>query len=340
MKDPCKREALLYEKVNSKIKCKTCERFCLIPEGGFGFCRTRKNEGGKLYTLEYGNISSISANPIEKKPLFHFYPGSRALTIGSWSCNFTCPWCQNYEISKSPPVECRYISPEDFIKLTKRLECQGVSISFNEPTLMLEYSIDVFDLAKKEGLYTTFVTNGYMSSDALDLLIEHGLDAMNVDIKGSDEVVSKYCNAEVSKIWRNCKKAKDEGVWVEITTLVIPGVNDDENCLREIARKIKVLLGEETPWHVTRYYPAYKSLEVGLYNGLTPLETLEKAWKIGKEEGLDYVYIGNVPGHKFENTFCPDCKEVLIERYGFDVIRNEIKDKSCPHCGREIAIIL
>lgn len=338
MANPCFREAKLYEKIDNMVKCKTCERFCVISIGKTGFCQTRKNVGGKLYTLEYGNISSISANPIEKKPLFHFYPGSFALTVGSWSCNFTCPWCQNYEISKFPPTKCNYISPEDFIKLTKSYNCQGVSISFNEPTLMLEYSLDVFSLAKKEGLYTTFVTNGYMSLDTLKLLIENGLDAMNVDIKGDGEVVKKYCNADVEKIWRNCKEAKKRDVWIEITTLVIPGINDGEDCLREIAGRIKDDLGKETPWHVTRYYPAYKSREI--YNGLTPIETLENAWKIGKEEGLEYVYVGNVPGHKFENTYCPGCKEMLIRRLGFKIVENKLKHSNkCPSCGREIPIV-
>ncbi|MGB2841527.1 MAG: radical SAM protein [Halobacteriota archaeon] len=211
---------------------------------------------------------------MEKKPFFHFFPGSKALTVGSYGCNFSCPWCQNWDISKSVPNPARsnYVSPERFVQMVKEMGCRGTSISFNEPTLLLEYSLDVFELAKKEGYYNTYVTNGYMSAEALRLLVEHGLDAMNVDLKGCD-------------------------------------------------------------------YPAYRSQELGLYEGRTPVETLERAWEIGKEEGLNYVYIGNVPGHPYENTYCPRCGARLIKRYGFDVVSYRVtKENECPECGKAIAI--
>ncbi|MEM2339275.1 MAG: radical SAM protein, partial [Nitrososphaerales archaeon] len=211
---------------------------------------------------------------------------------------------------------------------------------FNEPTLLLEYSLDVFKIAKEEGFYNTFVTNGYMSLEALRLLRVHGLDAMNVDIKGDEEVVRRYCGADVNKVWRNCLEAIKLGIWIEITTLIIPGLNDDEDCLRGIASRIKKELGENTPWHVTQYYPAYKALEIGLYEGRTPVEILEKAWRIGKEEGLNYVYIGNIPGHKYENTYCPKCNRILIERYGMSVINYRVtSNNECPNCGERIPII-
>ncbi|MHC1635455.1 MAG: AmmeMemoRadiSam system radical SAM enzyme [Candidatus Methanospirareceae archaeon] len=342
MRSPVIREALLYERLEAKkVRCKTCERFCSIPEGEEGFCKTRVNRDGKLYTLEYGNISSISANPIEKKPFFHFFPGTKALTIGSYSCNFSCPWCQNWSISKVLPKEkgAYYISPERFIELVKETHCQGTSISFNEPTLLFEYALDVFKLAKKEGYYNTFVTNGYMSKEALKMLVEHGLDAMNVDMKGCEEAVKRYCGADVEKVWRNIREAKRMGVHVEITTLVIPAVNDSEECLREIASRIRKENGEDTPWHVTQYYPAYKSYEYGLYKGRTPVETLERAWEIGKEEGLKYVYIGNVPGHPYENTYCPGCGELLIRRHGFEVIDYRLVEGRCPNCKEQIPMI-
>ncbi len=242
----CVKEALLYEQEGNKVRCEICERFCTIAVGKLGFCKTRMNIDGKLYTLEYGDISSISANPIEKKPFFHFFPGSKALTIGSYGCNFACPWCQNWEISKAIQTSerCNYIAPERFVQLVQQMGCQGTSISFHEPTLLLEYSLDVFELAKKAGYYNTYVTNGYMSSDALRLLIEHGLDAMNVDVKGCKDVVRNYCGADVEKVWRNIKEAKRKGVHIEITTLVIPEVNDDEACLSSIAsRRTKPLRG-------------------------------------------------------------------------------------------------
>ncbi|MEM0084133.1 MAG: AmmeMemoRadiSam system radical SAM enzyme [Candidatus Methanomethylicia archaeon] len=340
--NPCFREALLYDKLNGDVKCKTCERFCIVENNSKGFCKTRLNLNGKFYTLIYGDVSSISANPIEKKPLFHFYPGSYALTMGSWSCNFTCPWCQNYMISKFPPDLrwSNYISPERFVDMIDRYDCIGTSMSFNEPTLFLEYSIDVFKLAKNRGYYNTFVTNGYMSLEALKLLCDSGLDAVNVDIKGDYEAVLKYCGADVEKVWRNCIEFKKRGVHVEITTLIIPGVNDDEDCLRGIAGRIKRELGEDTPWHVTQYYPAYKALEYGLYPSRTPVEILEKAWRIGYDEGLNYVYIGNVPGHDKENTYCPKCSTLLIKRYVFSIIEYNLgPDNTCPKCGEKIPIV-
>ena len=333
-----KREALFYERAGSRVICLTCERRCRLEDGEEGFCRTRVNEGGKLYTLIYGDISSLSANPIEKKPLFHFYPGTKALTCGSWGCNFTCPWCQNYDISKNPKGRGEYISPEEFIELTKKYKCRGTSISFNEPTLLLEYSIDVFRLARKEGLYNTFVTNGYMTEMALEALMEAGLSAMNIDVKGDGEAVRKYCGADVEKVWRNARIAKENGIWVEITILIIPGVNDREDVLRDIAWRIKNELGDETPWHVTRYYPAY-DFASKFYVPPTEIEKLELAYEIGRKEGLKFVYIGNVPGHKYENTYCPVCGEELIRRYIFDIIKMNLDGKRCPSCGYEIPII-
>ncbi|RLI29112.1 MAG: AmmeMemoRadiSam system radical SAM enzyme, partial [Candidatus Hecatellales archaeon] len=285
---PCLREAVLYREEGGSLQCETCERRCLIPPGETGHCKTRINLEGKLYTLTYGDISSISANPIEKKPFYHFWPGSLALTVGSWSCNFDCPWCQNWEISKKPPKigECEHLTPEAFLRLARAENCQGTSISFNEPTLMLEYSLDLFRLARRQGYYNTYVSNGYMTGEALELLAKAGLDAINIDVKGGETAVRKYCGADVEKVWRNAEKAKRLGIHVEITTLIIPKVNSDRETLMEIAENIAERLGPETPWHVTRYYPAYKALEVGLYPEATPLGILEEARQIGFRQGL------------------------------------------------------
>ncbi|MBS7250352.1 MAG: AmmeMemoRadiSam system radical SAM enzyme [Candidatus Freyarchaeota archaeon] len=331
------REAILTERTDDgRLRCLTCMRKCIIPEGEVGFCKTRKNIGGKLYTLIFGDISSLSANPIEKKPFFHFYPGSKALTVGSWSCNFTCPWCQNWEISKHPPDEFKnYVSPEQFMRLLKAYKCQGTSISFNEPTLLLEYSLDVFRLAKKMGYYNTYVTNGYMTPQALELLIQSGLDAMNVDVKGCKETVQKYCGADVEHVWLNIHESKRRGIHIEITTLVIPRVNDDVDCLRSIAQRIKEE-DENIPWHVTRFHPEYKMTD----REATPIQTLERAREVGLSEGLKYVYIGNVPGHRGENTWCPNCGELLIERYIFSITKYRItSENKCPRCGTQIPII-
>jgi len=337
MTDQSVREALLYEKLkNKKVRCNTCNRRCIITPNKVGFCKTRVNRKGKLYTLEYGLISSMNVNPIEKKPLFHFWPGSDCLTIGSWSCTFTCDWCQNFDISKVLPdvKNSTIITPEDLVEMAIKEKCQGTSMSFSEPTTFLEYCLDVFKLAKKKGLYNTFISNGYFTTEALDILIKSGCDAFNIDIKGDKEAVKKYCNADVESVWQNTIEARKKGAWVEIATLVIPGVNDDEECLRGIAKRIHDEVGDDTPWHISRYCPCYKFVAPP-----TPVETLEKTFEIGKEEGLKFIYVGNVPGHK-ENTYCPNCKKLLIERFGFDVLSfNLTKENKCPKCGEKIPII-
>jgi len=328
------RESFLQERADSKIRCNVCERRCLILSGGKGWCRTRENRAGRLVTLIYGAISSMAANPIEKKPFYHFYPGSAAFTAGSWSCNFGCPWCQNFDISKTaPPPQGQYLSPQRFVELTEGTGCQGTSISFNEPTLSLEWSLDVFRLARSRGLYNTFVTNGYMTAEALSLLIEAGLDAMNVDVKGDATVVAKYCKGiDVEKVWAACKLARLRGVHVEITTLVVPTVNDSDSTLHGIAEHIVTGLGADVPWHVTAYYPAYRFSAPP-----TPIRTLERAWHIGKDAELEFVYVGNMPGHRYDNTCCPGCGALLIRRLGFDVLQNTIQDGHCPKCSRSIA---
>ncbi len=326
------RDALLWEQVKDAVRCLTCERRCTLAHGQLGWCHTRRNDNGTLTTLVFGAVSALSANPIEKKPLYHFYPGTLALTSGSWSCNFGCPWCQNYHISKARPGGGRYMSPEDFVSEAIRLGCQGTSISFNEPTLSLEWSLEVFPLARDRGLYNTYVTNGYMTPEALRLLVDAGLDAMNVDVKGDAPAVRRYCQGiDVEKVWRNCRLARELGVHLEITTLVVPGVNDREEALQGIAQRIVAQLGVEVPWHVSGYYPAYRFTAPP-----TPVKELERAWRIGRQSGLEFVYLGNVPGHRLVNTFCPDCGAQLIERWELRVTHCRLERGRCPDCGRAI----
>lgn len=327
------RQARLYERADGKVRCGVCERRCLLVDGGTGWCRTRIHREGVLYTLIYGAVSSLSTNPIEKKPFYHFYPGSRALTAGSWSCNFGCPWCQNWTISKEAPSEGTLMTPEEFVRETMRRGCRGTSMSFNEPTLSLEWSVDVFQLARSRGLYNTYVTNGYMTAEALDLLAAAGLDAMNVDIKGDAASVRKYGKGiDAERIWHRCRQARGLGLHLEITLLVIPGVNDHDTCLREIAHRIAADLGPETPWHLSAYFPSYRFRAPP-----TPTATLERARDIGLGAGLEYVYLGNTPGHAYDNTYCPRCGTVLIERFGFDLVQYNVVDGRCPECGRSIA---
>ena len=334
------KEAYLYKKLeDGAVQCQTCCRECVVRPGKVGFCRTRENRDGKLFSLEYGLISSLSVNPIEKKPLFHFYPGTKFLTIGSWSCTFTCPWCQNWDISKTGPQDkgpaSKIISPRQLVRMAKQHNCKGTSMSLSEPTTFLEYAADVFELAKAENLANTVVTNGYFTSEAAELLVEKGADAFNMDVKGDNETYKKYCNADAEKVWQNIRRLREKGAHLELTTLLIPTVNDSDQCLKEIAERIKMEAGPQTPWHISRYFPAYKFEQPP-----TPITTLERAWKIGKEHGLLYVYLGNVPGHKYENTYCPSCQQLLISRNGFAVHKNVLtKDSCCPSCGQEIAII-
>ncbi len=327
------RETLLQEALDGKVRCHACERRCTLVPGGFGWCRTRQNRNGRLVTLVYGSISSLASNPIEKKPFYHFYPATKALTAGSWSCNFGCPWCQNWDISKSPPpAKGDYVSPQRFVDLVEKAGCQGTSISFNEPTLSLEWSVDVFCLAKQRGFYNTFVTNGYMTPEALSLLIDSGLEAMNVDLKGDAASVKKFCKmVDVEKVWAALNLARWRGVHLEITTLVIPTVNDSDCVLREIAERIRRDLGRCVPWHISGYFPAHRFTAPS-----TPTRTLERAWQIGKEAGLEFVYIGNAPDHRYDNTHCPACGTLLIRRLGFDVVEYGLNVGKCPQCGRAI----
>jgi pyruvate formate lyase activating enzyme len=326
----------IKEPADRKIRCLTCERRCEIASGGLGWCRTRRHQAGELVTLTYGAISSLSANPIEKKPLYHIHPGTLALTSGAWSCNLNCPWCQNYHISKASPGGGLYMAPEEFILEALNRRCQGTSISLNEPTLSLEWSLEVFRLARDRGLYNTYVTNGYMTPQALRMLVEAGLDAMNVDVKGNAEAVKKYCGIDVEKVWRNCRLAVQAGVWLEITTLVIPGVNDRDNALRGISERIVAELGPDVPWHVSRYYPAYQFLAPP-----TPVRTLQRAWRIGKEAGLRFIYLGNVPStararRSLENTYCPDCETLLVERWGLGMTGYHLERGHCANCGLKL----
>jgi pyruvate formate lyase activating enzyme len=298
-----------------------------------GRCRTRQNRKGTIFTLIYGAVSSLSCNPIEKKPFHHFCPGSLALTSGAWSCNFDCPWCQNWHISKQPPSGGRFISPEAFVARAQQIGCQGTSVSFNEPTLSLEWALDVFPLARAAGLYNTFVTNGYMTEMALKVLAEAGLDGMNVDVKGDAEAVRRHCGADIEVVWRNCRLARELDVWVELTTLVIPEVNDDVDVLRGIAQRVVDDLGPDTPFHLSGYHPDYRFTAPP-----TPVSTLERAREIGLQAGLNYVYLGNVATHHGEHTFCPSCGTILAERGLLTLLRCDVtQDGRCPACGRVIA---
>lgn len=331
-----KVEARLFDRLGGgAVRCGTCQRTCVIPLGEEGWCRTRRNEEGSLYSLIYGEVSSLSINPIEKKPVFHFHPGSRWLSLGSLGCNFRCPGCQNWEISHWTRGErsVRYLSPQDAVTAAKAAGCIGLSWTFNEPTIWFEYTLDAATAAKEKGLYTNYVTNGSISREAL-AAIAPVLDVFRVDIKGfSDATYKRIGHVEqTAGILEIVREAKAYGMHVEVVTNIIPGINDSDAELQGIACWIKSALGAETPWHVTRFFPQRQLADLPP----TPISRLEAARTIGTDAGLWYVYVGNVPGHKWANTYCHACGYLLIERHGFDIVKNNAKGGICPACGQPI----
>ncbi len=328
-----KREVYLYKALpDGAVQCMTCQRRCIIPDGGRGWCGTRENDGGRLWSLIYGEVSSLSINPIEKKPVYHFFPGSRWLSLGSVGCNFRCPGCQNWDIAhwRSGPMATEYCSPEEAVSRAKEAGCLGISWTFNEPALWFEYTLDSAKLAKASGLCTNYVTNGFLTEEALEQ-IAPVLDVYRVDIKGfSDRTYARIGHVtKFSGILDATAGAKRKGLHVEVVTNIIPGYSDDEEELRRLAAWIRTALGPETPWHVTRFHPHHELSAVPP----TPIAALERMRDLGREAGLWYVYLGNVPGHDAENTRCHRCGELLIERYIFDVLQNRIKNGACPACG-------
>ena len=335
---PTVHEALLYEKLSGeKVRCGLCERRCLISLGLRGFCRTRMNIGGTLYTLVYGDISALESRPIEIKPFFHYWPSSTALTFSTWSCNFDCIWCQNHHLSKSEPnpSKATYYSPEEIVNTALRTRDEGLCVSFQEPTILTDWAVPVFRMGRERGLYCCYVSNGYMTLEALRLLREAGMDGLKIDLKGDAETYQTYCGgADVEKVWRNVREAKKMGFHVEIVNLVVTDVNDDEECLRWVIERHLEGAGPETPLHFTRYYPAYK-----FHNPPTKVETLERAYEMAKKAGVLYPYLGNVQGHRYEDTYCPNCGERLIKRLGYTIARCKITDeKKCPKCNQSIPI--
>ncbi len=331
------REGLLQRREKDGTRCLTCSHKCLIRDNKVGVCGTRVNIEGSVKTLVYGNISSISNNPIEKKPFFHFVPGTMAFTVGSWGCNASCKFCQNFSISRQKPNAnvTEYMSPEQFIEHAQAARLEGISISFSEAaTLMLEWNLDVFKLAKERDMYTTIVTNGYMTPEAIDLMVDAGLDAANVDVKGCEPQVRRVCGIALQPVLDNIVHMKDNGIHVELTTLVVPGLSDDMGCLEAVVSWIIENTGTKTPWHINRYYPAYRYSKPATRVALL-LETRDMA----REKGLEFAYIGNVGRRGFEDTICPSCHTLCIERIAM-TSHNLAVDRNgkCTQCGHDLNI--
>ncbi len=321
-------EAQLYRRLREKCVCQLCWRFCKIGEGEAGFCNVRVVREGKLHTLSYGRLSHIESRPVEIKPFYHFLPGSTSMTFSGYSCNLDCPWCQNWRISKSLPVSKGCVPPERIVEEAIKHGDKSTCASLNEPTLLFEYLLDVFPAAREKGLLNTLVSNGYMSIMALRELRRAGLDAINIDVKGNEKAY-EVVGGRAEYVWRTIKEAERLGLHVEIVCLLVTGVSDGEDVVKENVERLAEI-NPDIPIHFTRYFPAY------LFNAPpTGIERLERAVELAKKE-LSYAYIGNVPGHRYESAYCPECGELLIKRYHVRVLENKLLNGCCPKCGREI----
>ena len=330
------KEALFYSKEeNNLVRCGLCRFKCRIIDGGRGICKVRENQGGTLYSLVYGKLIAEHVDPIEKKPLFHVLPGSRSYSIATQGCNFHCLHCQNYTISQvrqDIPIQGTQRKPEEIVKAAISNDCRSISYTYTEPTVFYEFALDTARKAREAGLANIFVTNGYISKEALTEL-SPCLDAANIDLKGfSEDFYHNIVHARLSEVLDSIIEYRKQGVWIELTTLVIPGLNDSDHDLKGIASFIVENLGADTPWHVSQFYPTYQLTD----RPRTPISTLRRAVEIGKSSGLRYIYEGNVPDEGGENSLCPSCSTLLIERYGYAILSNRINNGVCPECGQSI----
>ena len=326
--------ALLWEKKESnKVRCFLCAHGCIISPGKRGICGVRENRNGELYSLVYGLLIAQNVDPIEKKPLFHVYPGSLSYSIATVGCNFKCSFCQNADISQSVVdhgrISGREVSAQTVVESARNAKCKSIAYTYTEPTVFFEYALDVSRLSVNEDIINVFVSNGYMTFECLELMAPY-LAAANVDLKSfQDAYYKNECKARLQPVLDSLKKMKELGIWLEVTTLLIPGLNDTDQELKDIARFI-CDLGPETPWHISRFYPTYKLMNVPP----TPTESVRKAREIGLAEGLQFVYTGNLPGDEGEKTFCPGCDSLLIDRAGYTIRKNNLVNAACPDCKR------
>ena len=330
------KQAMLFRKLeDGKVQCRTCAHVCTIGPGKRGLCGVRENREGVLYSLVYEKAIAVNVDPIEKKPLFHFYPGTRAFSMATVGCNFRCDNCQNSDISQMPRESGRItgeqITPEDLVKEAVRHHCRTIAYTYTEPAVFFDYAYETATLAHQSGLKNIFVTNGYLSEEALGV-ITPCLDGANVDLKAfRDESYTSVCGARLKPVLDSILRMKEAGIWVEVTTLLIPGFNDSDDEVRDIARFIRDC-DPGIPWHISRFHPTYRMTD----RPATPVETIQRACEIGVAEGLKTVYAGNIPGDEKESTFCYACGVKLITRRGFEVVENRLENGKCTDCGAEI----
>ena len=333
------RKADFYKPLsNGVVKCRLCPWGCVLRPGQRGFCGVRENRGGELYTLNYGLVTALNVDPVEKKPLFHYYPGSPIVSISTVGCNFKCPWCQNYTISQYPPerVVGDYMEPEDVIKYMKHVRVPFLAFTYNEPIIWYEFVHETAKLAKREGFRNVLVTNGHICPEPLEELVKY-IDAVNVDIKSfRSETYLKVIRGRLEPVLEATRLMRERGVHVETTYLVVPGVNDDLEEFKQLVRWQVEELGPDAPLHISRFYPMYKYID----RESTPVSVMESMWRVARELGLNYVYMGNVPGHRGENTYCPSCGRPVIKRFGFWITEwNLTRNNECKYCGAKVAIV-
>jgi len=330
------KEARLYQVLeNKKVQCNTCAHYCILDPGKAGICGVRKNQDGRLFSLVYGKAIALHADPIEKKPLFHLFPGARALSIATVGCNMRCDHCQNADISQMPrdrgEIHGQELSPEAVVNQAVLEHCEVIAYTYTEPTIYWDYAFDISELASKKNILNVFVTNGYLSKESLAAIAPY-LTAANVDLKTYlDDTYKKVCGARLSPVLNTIERMRSLGIWVEVTTLLIPGLNDSRDELKQIAGFIADV-DPGMPWHISGFYPTYRMTN----RPPTSPDSLQKARKVGLDAGVHYVYTGNLPGDSGESTFCSHCGCRLIHRMGYQILENRLQAGHCPQCGEKV----
>jgi pyruvate formate lyase activating enzyme len=333
--EPPLKEVMYYKKLaNQRVECEICPKRCKIADLERGYCGNKENRGGKYYSLVYSRPCAIHTDPIEKKPLFHYLPGTLAFSIATAGCNFECRFCQNWNMAQFRPEQIKsyHITPKGIVDIAKREGCATIAYTYSEPVVFYEYMYDIAGLAEKEGIGNVMISNGFINKKPLVDLCRH-LTAVKIDLKAfTERFYSETCSGELRPVLDTLEILNKINIWYEIVVLIVPTLNDSEEEITKMSLWIKNRLGANVPVHFSRFYPTYKMKNLPP----TPIRTLERARKIGLDMGLNYVYIGNVPGHEGENTYCPRCKNLIIKRIGYTVLKTDIEDGRCKYCRSPI----